>query len=158
MFEQIKEKLQEIIEIAENCPEKYQDKCFEILLKALIAQTELQLSPTSLIKRPSSPLVQSVSRPLTLPEFREKIKPKSGVEYVVLCGYWLENYAEKLDGFTSADIRECFKQLRYTIKNPSDAIYRANKRGFLMAKEENLYLLSQKGLQFVQKRLGGENE
>lgn len=33
MNEEIEEKIQKIVKIAEKCPEKYQEKCFEILLK-----------------------------------------------------------------------------------------------------------------------------
>ena len=36
MFEKVKEHLNEIIGIADKCPEKYQVKCFEILLGALV--------------------------------------------------------------------------------------------------------------------------
>lgn len=36
MFEKVKEHLNEIISIADECPEKYQVKCFEILLSALV--------------------------------------------------------------------------------------------------------------------------
>ena len=36
MFETVKEKLDEVISISEKCPEKYQIKCFEILLDALV--------------------------------------------------------------------------------------------------------------------------
>lgn len=36
MFDKIKEHLSEIISIAGKCPEQYQEKCFEILLSALV--------------------------------------------------------------------------------------------------------------------------
>jgi hypothetical protein len=36
MFEKIKDSLSEIIEIADKCPERYQVKCFEILLDSLV--------------------------------------------------------------------------------------------------------------------------
>lgn len=35
MFEKVKDHLNEVIDIADKCPEKYQVKCFEILLDAL---------------------------------------------------------------------------------------------------------------------------
>jgi len=35
MFENVKVSLNEVIEIANKCPERYQVKCFEILLDAL---------------------------------------------------------------------------------------------------------------------------
>lgn len=36
MFEKIKDYLKEVISIADTCPEKYQVKCFEVLLSALV--------------------------------------------------------------------------------------------------------------------------
>jgi len=36
MFEEVKEHLDEIVDIAGKCPEQYQAKCFEILLSALV--------------------------------------------------------------------------------------------------------------------------
>ena len=36
MFEKVKECLDEVISIANKCPEKYQVKCFEILLSSLV--------------------------------------------------------------------------------------------------------------------------
>ena len=36
MFEKIRDHLNEVIDIADKCPEKYQVKCFEILLDALV--------------------------------------------------------------------------------------------------------------------------
>lgn len=36
MFEKVKENLNEVISIANRCPEKYQEKCFEILLSSLV--------------------------------------------------------------------------------------------------------------------------
>jgi len=36
MFEKVKEHLNEVINIANKCPEKYQEKCFEILLSSLV--------------------------------------------------------------------------------------------------------------------------
>ncbi len=35
MFEKVKEHINEVINIANKCPEKYQEKCFEILLSSL---------------------------------------------------------------------------------------------------------------------------
>ena len=36
MFEKVREHLNEVIDIANKCPEKYQAKCFEILLDAVV--------------------------------------------------------------------------------------------------------------------------
>ena len=36
MLEKIREHLSEVIKMADECPEKYQVKCFEVLLEALL--------------------------------------------------------------------------------------------------------------------------
>jgi len=36
VFEHVRERIKEILEIAETCPEKYQVKCFEVLLESLL--------------------------------------------------------------------------------------------------------------------------
>lgn len=37
MFETIKKHLDEVIEVSDKCPDKYQVKCFEILLDSLVS-------------------------------------------------------------------------------------------------------------------------
>jgi hypothetical protein len=36
MFEKVRESLKEVIKISEECPEKFQNKCFEVLLEAVV--------------------------------------------------------------------------------------------------------------------------
>jgi hypothetical protein len=44
MLEKIKDKLNEVIAIAETCPDKYQVKCFEVLLSSLVrAEAEVPI-------------------------------------------------------------------------------------------------------------------
>ena len=44
MLEKIKDKLNEVVAIAETCPAKYQVKCFEILLSSLVrAEAEVPI-------------------------------------------------------------------------------------------------------------------
>ena len=40
MFKQIKEQLKEIAEIADGCPERYQERCFSILLEYYLSSVE----------------------------------------------------------------------------------------------------------------------
>jgi len=46
MFENIRDTLNEVIEIANKCPEKYQIKCFEILLDALAKREATAMGTT----------------------------------------------------------------------------------------------------------------
>lgn len=45
MFEQLKKQLKEIVEIADQCPEHYREKCFSILLEHFLASKEKQIEP-----------------------------------------------------------------------------------------------------------------
>lgn len=38
MFEKIRDSIKEVIEIADKCPEKYQIKCFEVLLESVLRE------------------------------------------------------------------------------------------------------------------------
>jgi len=58
MFEIVKQHLKDIIEIADECPEKYQVKCFEILLDSLAKGTTVV--PTSQ-PAPSSETIPGLS-------------------------------------------------------------------------------------------------
>jgi|GEM_PF-3873616 hypothetical protein len=154
MFEHIKENLQEIIEIAESCPERYRDTCFELLLQFLLSVQSAKFQyehemPTKVIKQG---FVSTVERPLSLPELKDQINPKSAKEFVILCAHWLEQYQGKLDGYTSSDIVDCLKQLRYNLKNPYDAISKAKREGYLIDNRGTL-LLSQKGIEFIKSKL-----
>lgn len=42
MFEQLKEQLKEIVEIADQCPDRYRERCFSILLEHFLASQEKQ--------------------------------------------------------------------------------------------------------------------
>ena len=60
MLEKIKDKLNDVIAIADECPEKYQVKCFEILLNALLTAegvvpvTRATVTTERVIGKPSS--------------------------------------------------------------------------------------------------------
>lgn len=42
MFEEVRSSLKEVIEISDKCPEKYQTKCFEVLLEALVREEPIK--------------------------------------------------------------------------------------------------------------------
>lgn len=52
MFETISNYLNEVIDIADKCPEKYQVKCFEILLDALVKREAIAGVPTAVAAMP----------------------------------------------------------------------------------------------------------
>jgi hypothetical protein len=47
MFERVREGLKEIVELASECPEQYQVKCFEVLLQKLVQSEEVAVSEAS---------------------------------------------------------------------------------------------------------------
>jgi len=63
MYEQLKEKLKEIVEICEQCPEQYRGKCFEILLEHYLSSVE-----KIPVKKPSEVLPGDEELPKGLPD------------------------------------------------------------------------------------------
>ncbi len=46
MFDRVREHIGEVIDIANKCPDKYQEKCFEVLLSALVQGESLPVGTT----------------------------------------------------------------------------------------------------------------
>jgi hypothetical protein len=156
LLDGLKVRIKEVVDIAENCPEPYRQKCFEVLLKSLVSaeisvgegtgQTQVSLK--------AKEVDRARTRRLSLGELKGDFGPKSGTEYVVMCGHWLEQYEQKAEGFSRSDIKECFRQLRCHFRNPSDFVAKALTQGLLIEDKRKL-LLSQTGIDLVASRLGG---
>lgn len=64
MFETVKEHLNEVIEISDKCPDKYQVKCFEVLLDSLV-----QLHTKSSTAQPATNGILIEEAPKSSPSF-----------------------------------------------------------------------------------------
>ncbi len=151
--------MEEILSIVKLCPENLQEKCFELLVSHLLADLEAShrssKQPTP-FKTPGVPASGEQLRQVTLPELRDRFQPKMAWEFVVLSGYWLEEYSGYKDGFTVEQVKACFRDLRFNPKNPSDALYKARTHGHIMETEGGQLLLSHKGIDYAKGKLEGQ--
>lgn len=100
------------------------------------ASTHPQVTPSGV---PSNSQLTSDKKPLSIGEFVKKLGPQSGPEYVITIGYFLEKFENK-ESFTSADIREGFKKIKFNHPNPADAIGKAKATGRLMDRDDGFML------------------
>lgn len=153
MYEGIESDLDAIAKIADKCPERYRVQAFDQLLRLHLSSRQ----PMSGIPRAPGAATgaePSVTRLTTLPEFAQRIQPTPGIEHVIVAGYWLETYGGKKEGFTSSDLLECFRQMRYNPTNPHDPISRARRSGLLID-QDGVLLLSNTALQDIRTKLKG---
>lgn len=96
---------------------------------------------------------KEISKSMSSAEFVRIIKPKSGTDYAVTLGYYLEKIVGK-EEFTGADIKNKFIEVKFKHSNPSDTISKAKTTGRIMdGHEKNSYILTQTGEQWVEDRL-----
>lgn len=89
---------------------------------------------------------------LSLPEFVRKLQPKSGPDYVVAIGSYLEKVEGNAD-FSGPEIKAGFRTCKYDHSNPFDAIGKAKATGRVMdASEAGRYVLTQAGETWVESR------
>lgn len=149
MEEEIDDELERIVEVAEKLPERYREKCFELLLRAFLK------AKASGWKTRSKEHEEGRKRPLAIQEFANQFGASGGVDNAVLAAYWLEEHQGKGEGYESSEIVECFSELRLNYRNPHDPISKAKKKGYLMDHNSKL-LLTQTGLSYARSKL--ENE
>lgn len=88
----------------------------------------------------------------SIQEFAREIGPKSGPDFVVTVGYYLECYQGQA-AFTSSDVRDAFIALRYNHKNPSDAIGKAKAAGRIMdSNDKNGFIVTRSGEEWIEER------
>lgn len=90
---------------------------------------------------------------ISLPEFLRKVKPKSGPEYAITIGYFVEKIQNK-DAFFMSEIKDGFTKVKFPHSNPSDTVSKAKSSGKIMeGPEKNSYILTQTGEAWVEERL-----
>src|SRR5437867_1577344 len=85
-------------------------------------------------------------KPLSMAEYVRSLAPKSGTQYVVAVGLYLEKYGGMASGFKTRDIAEGFTTVKYKHSNPPEAVRQAKVQGLLMdAKEPGSMLVTSTG-------------
>ena len=94
---------------------------------------------------PTSASVQPTARPvrdkttiggkrMSAAQFFKKVNPRTDIDRTLAAGYYLEIF-QGMDNFTSAEMRDTIRKQAKTPppKNPSDAINKNIKKGFIMS-------------------------
>jgi hypothetical protein len=85
----------------------------------------------------------SERKPLALVEFVRSVSPKTGTQYFIAIGHWLEKYGGRTDGFKTRDIADGFQEVKFRHSNPSEIVRQARSQGLLMdGREPNSLVLT----------------
>jgi len=94
-------------------------------------------------------------KPLSMVEHVRSLLPKSGAQYVVAIGDYLEKHGGMPDGFKTRDIADGFTTVKYKHSNPAEAVRQAKSQGLLMdGKEPGTLLVTSTGEDWVKVQLG----
>ncbi len=100
----------------------------------------------------------SGSKGKSLAEHVRALVPKSGPQYVIAVGDYLERYGQMSEGFKTRDLVDGFRTVKYRHSNPAEAVRQAKQQGFLMdAKESGSLLLTQTAEAWVKGQLASED-
>lgn len=95
---------------------------------------------------------------LSLVEHVRRIAPKTGSQYVIAVGHYLETTAGMADGFKTRDITDGFRAAKFKHSNPAEAVRQAKQQGFLMdGTTPNTMVLTQSGEAWVKGQLSDGN-
>ena len=82
------------------------------------------------------------------------LAPKSGPQYVIAVGDYLERFGNMAHGFKTRDVADGFRSVRYRHSNTAEAIRQAKQQGFLMdGKELGTLLLTQTAESWIKGQL-----
>lgn len=161
MLEKIRDDLNEVIDIANECPEKYQVKCFEILLDALLKGEPSFVAPSTSSKATGKPKPEFFSRysisedecarvfhfdgnswSIIINDLREKMTARKQVRLALLLG--IKSLIETGQATISKDslIDVCKQYAAYDPKN--FALHMRKKKNLFLSKGDG-WLLTMPG-------------
>ena len=101
--------------------------------------------------------VASHAKALSMAEYVRSASPKSGSQYVVAVGDYLEKHGGMPNGFKTRDIIAGFMNIKYKHSNPAEAVRQAKSQGLLMdGKEEGLFVVTSTAESWVKTQQGVE--
>lgn len=98
----------------------------------LVSRMERQTSPSSGPKPTGAVATPTPDKPVSMVEYVRALSPKSGPQFVVAVGHYLEKHGGMTDGFKTRDIADGFTNTRYKHSNPPEAVRQAKSQGLLM--------------------------
>jgi len=128
----------------------------ETKLKELLSTVGMSGSPgTPPPSVAGSPASSTLSgKPTSMVEYVRALSPKSGTQYVIAIGHYLEQHGGMADGFKSKDIFAGFQAVKFKHANPSEALRQAKQQGFLMeAREPGAMVVTQTGEAWIRGQL-----
>jgi hypothetical protein len=94
---------------------------------------------------------------MSMPEHVRALDPKSGTQYVIAVGDFLEKFGDKSNGFKTRDIADGFHTVRYKHSNTAEAVSQAKRQGFLMdGRESGTLVLTRSAEAWVNGQLAPE--
>ena len=94
----------------------------------------------------------------SLAEHVRALAPKSGPQYVIVVGHYLERYGQMGGGFKTRDLVDGFRTVKYRHSNPAEAVRQAKQQGFLMdGSESGSLVLTQTAEAWVKGQLASED-
>lgn len=165
MLEKIKDKLNDVISIADECPEKYQVKCFEIILGALVATegvapvTGPAITAGRVIEKPGPDFFtrhniaeeewqrvfhfDGVSYPIIVSDLKEKPAAKKQVRLALLLG--IKGLLETGDSiFEKGQLIELCKQ-HAAYDSSNFAAHMKKQKSLFVSKGKNNWTLTKPG-------------
>lgn len=129
-------------------------------LMAMLGSPKVAAEGKATTKRSEPAAAKQVAgKPTSLVEFVRPLSPKTGTQYVIAVGQYLELHGGMADGFKTKDLVAGFRAVKYKHANPSEALRQAKQRGFLMdGKEPGTVVVTQTGEAWVKAQLTGEDE
>jgi len=104
---------------------------------------------------PPRTVASAREKPLSMAEYVRSLAPKSGTQYVVAIGLFLEKHGGMAPGFKTRDIVEGFTTVKYKHSNPAEAVRQAKTQGLLMdGKEAGSLVVTSTGEDWVKVQLG----
>ena len=144
------------VEVEVDSSEKaYTNSKLKELLRSL--PSERVVSPPKKDDGGGAPKVaaQAGGKPWSMAEYVRSLAPKSGTQYVVAVGLYLEKHGGMASGFKTRDIADGFTRVKYKHSNPPEAVRQAKVQGLLMdAKEPGSMLVTSTGEDWMKVQLG----
>lgn len=120
----------------------------ETKLRELLAAVEAEASAAP--AKTTRALAPASDKPLSMVEYVRSLAPKTGTQYVVAVGDYLEKHGGMRDGFRTRDVAEGFTSVKFKHSNPAEAVRQAKSQGLLMdGKEAGTFLVTTTGENWV---------
>jgi hypothetical protein len=84
------------------------------------------------------------------------VSPKSGSQYVVAVGDYLEKHGGMPGGFRTRDIIAGFTTIKYKHSNPAEAVRQAKSQGLLMDGKDGSLVVTSTAESWVKTQQGAE--